>query len=155
MIRSKKGKGTPAISTSSLPDIVFMLLFFFMVVTVMRETEQKVEVIYPKATELTKLERRSLVSHIYIGPPTGVYRKKFGDAPRVQLDDAIAEISDIRDFIRNNREDMDENLRRAMITSLKVDAKTQMGIIYEVKQELRKAKALKINYSTVVRTQDL
>jgi len=155
MIRKKGGKETPAISTASLPDIVFMLLFFFMVVTVMRETEQKVEVTYPKATELTKLEKKSLVTHVYIGPPTKNYRKKFGTAPRVQLNDVIADIEDIRTFVQNERAKMPESQQRAMITSLKVDADTKMGIIYDVKQELRKADALKLNYSAVVRATDL
>lgn len=155
MIRKKGGKETPAISTASLPDIVFMLLFFFMVVTVMRETEQKVQVTYPKATELTKLEKKSLVTYVYIGPPTKNHQKKFGTAPRVQLNDAIADVEDIRTFVQNERAKMDENLQRAMITSLKVDADTKMGIIYDVKQELRKADALKVNYSAVVRAEEL
>ena len=68
--RKKGGKSTPAISTASLPDIIFMLLFFFMVVTVMRESELKVQVQVPQATELTKLEQKSLVNYIYIGKPT-------------------------------------------------------------------------------------
>lgn len=155
MIRKKGGKKTPEISTASLPDIVFMLLFFFMVVTVMRETEQKVQVTYPKATELTKLEKKSLVTYVYIGPPTGNYQKKYGTAPRVQLNDAIADVEDIRTFVQNERSKMDEKLQRAMITSLKVDSDTKMGIIYDVKQELRKADALKVNYSAVVRADDL
>ncbi len=155
MIRKKGGKETPAISTASLPDIVFMLLFFFMVVTVMRETEQKVEVKYPKATELTKLEQKSLVTYVYVGPPTNAYKKQFGTAPRVQLNDAIADVEDIRTFVQNERSKMDENMQRKMITSLKVDADTKMGIIYDVKQELRKADALKVNYSAVVRAGDL
>ena len=67
--RSKDNKGTPAISTAALPDIVFMLLFFFMVTTVMRETTLFVEVMIPKATEIKKMEKKSLVSYIYVGPP--------------------------------------------------------------------------------------
>ena len=64
----KKKKGMPGISTASLPDIVFMLLFFFMVTTVMRETELKIKKPQlPKATEIKKLERKSLVSYIYVG----------------------------------------------------------------------------------------
>ena len=71
MSRFKKNKdsGTPAISTAALPDIVFMLLFFFMVTTVMRETTLYVSVVTPKATEIKKMEKKSLVSYIYIGPP--------------------------------------------------------------------------------------
>ena len=67
---TRKGKGgTPVISTASLPDIVFMLLFFFMVTTVMREVTLKVKISPPEATEIKKLEKKSLVSYIYLGPP--------------------------------------------------------------------------------------
>ena len=81
----KMGKATPAISTASLPDIIFILLFFFMVVTVMREMEIKVENRLPQATELTKLERKSLVSFIYIGAPT----KKIPSTIRYNSQDSI------------------------------------------------------------------
>ena len=86
-IRKKGKKETPGISTASLPDIIFILLFFFMVATVMRETDLKVEIKPAKATELQKLEKKSLVSYIYIGPPSGKYRVELGTAPRIQLND--------------------------------------------------------------------
>ena len=97
MSRFKKdnSRSTPAISTASLPDIVFMLLFFFMVSTVMREQELLVQMKYPKATELKKLEKRSRVNTIYIGPPTGNNAAKLGTAPRIQLNDAVAD--DLKD----------------------------------------------------------
>lgn len=156
MIRKKEGKSLPAISTASLPDIVFMLLFFFMVVTVMRDTEQMVEIKYPDATELQKLEKKSLVSYVSVGPPTKTWANKFGTAPRVQLGDKIAhDMKDIRTFIQNERSKLDEKLQTKMTTSLKVDKETKMGIISEVKTELRKASALKINYSARIRSEGL
>ncbi len=148
-IRKKGGKETPAISTASLPDIIFILLFFFMVATVMRETEVKVEFKPPKATELQKLEKKSLVSYIYIGAPTGKYEEKFGTAPRIQLNDTFAKETDINQFIQNERSKVDEKLIPAMTTSMRVDRDVKMGIVTDVKQELRKANALKINYSAV------
>jgi len=154
MFRKKGGKKTPKISTASLPDIVFMLLFFFMVVTVMRETEQLVGVKYPKATELQKLQKKSLVSAIYIGEPTPNYRAKYGTAPRIQLNDVFADKEDIRTFIQDERSKINEKLQNQMTTSLKVDQEVKMGIIAEVKTELRKAGALKINYSAVQRAAD-
>ena len=93
---NKKKKKDPAISTASLPDIIFMLLFFFMVTTVMREVELKIKVQVPEATELQKLEKKSLVSYIYIGEPLNTYRKFFGTEPRIQLNDAFAQVSDIQ-----------------------------------------------------------
>ena len=146
--RKKGGKELPPISTASLPDIVFMLLFFFMVSTTMREVSYKVQIHLPEATELSKLEKKSLVSYIYVGEPLLQYQKTFGVAPRIQLNDEFATTSDIQDYIIAEREARSEEERPMMITSLKVDENTKMGIVNDIKQELRKAAALHINYSS-------
>lgn len=150
---NKKKKASPAISTSSLPDIVFMLLFFFMVSTVMRETDLKVKVTVPQATEIQKLEKKSLVSYIYIGSPAENYRSKFGTAPRIQLNDAFAMPNQVPEFIEKERAARSEAEVPFMTTSLKADRETKMGIVTDVKQELRRANALKINYSTSLRSE--
>ena len=93
--KKKSDSGTPAISTAALPDIVFMLLFFFMVTTVMRETTLFVDVTIPKATEIKKMEKKSLVSYIYIGPPVKRMQTTYGSKPRIQLNDAFAEVEQI------------------------------------------------------------
>lgn len=146
--KKKKDGGQPAISTASLPDIVFMLLFFFMVTTVMREVTLKVDVTRPKATEVNKLERKSLVSYIYIGAPKETYQGQFGTADRIQLNDAFATKRDIIAFVEAEREQRDPAEVPLMTFSFKVDEEAKMGIVTDVKQELRKANALKINYST-------
>ena len=146
---SKNGKkGMPAISTASLPDIVFMLLFFFMVTTVMRETTLFVNVVTPQATEIKKLEKKSLVSYIYIGPPIKRMQASFGTAARIQLNDSFASVDEIQEFIASEQEARDEKEIPYMTTSIKADESVKMGIITDVKQELRKANSLKINYST-------
>jgi len=145
----RKGKGgMPAISTASLPDIVFMLLFFFMVSTTMREVDLKIKVRLPEATEIKKLEKKSLVSYIYVGAPIKSLQAKLGTEPRLQLNDKISEISDVINYITAEREKMDEADIPFMTTSIKADMDVKMGIISDIKQELRKAQALKINYST-------
>ncbi len=141
-------KGMAAISTASLPDIVFMLLFFFMVTTVMRETTLFVDVVTPKATEIKKMEKKSLVSYIYIGPPIKRLQGSYGTSARIQLNDAFASVEEIQEFIATEREARDEKEIPYMTASIKADEKVKMGIITDVKQELRKANALKINYST-------
>jgi biopolymer transport protein ExbD len=146
--KKKKDGGQPAISTASLPDIVFMLLFFFMVTTVMREVDLKVEVKRPVATEVNKLERKSLVSYIYIGAPKAKYEDQFGTADRIQLNDAFATKNDIIQFVEAEREQTNPAEVPLMTFSMKVDKESEMGIVTDVKQELRKANALKINYST-------
>ena len=145
------GKKMPAISTASLPDIVFMLLFFFMVTTVMRETTLKVDVSQPEATEVKKMEKKSLVSYIYIGSPTTTQQLNFGTKARIQLNDVTfsrKEVSEIQNFIISERLQKDEDEIPYMTTSIKADASVTMGIVTDVKQELRKVNALKINYST-------
>ena len=141
-------KDLPAISTASLPDIVFMLLFFFMVATTMREVDLNVDVMVPEAKEVTKLEKKDLVSNIYVGVPMRKFQKNFGTLPRIQLNDQFATIEDIQAFIASERESRKEELRNKLTTSLKVDQYTKMGIITDIKQELRKASSLKLNYST-------
>lgn len=145
--RKKKGGGTQAINTASLPDIVFMLLFFFMVTTTMKEVSLKVQLQQPKATELSKLEKKSLVTYIYVGVPQRQYQATFGSEPRLQLNDQFATVDDIRSYIVQERESMRESDRSKMTVSIKADYDTPMGIITEVKQALRKAQALKISYS--------
>ncbi|MGB0838801.1 MAG: ExbD/TolR family protein [Chitinophagales bacterium] len=154
-IRSKESKETPAISTASLPDIIFILLFFFMVATVMRNSELLVNVRPAQATELTKLEKKSLVSYIHVGPPSLQYQAKYGTAPKIQLNDVFADKSEIRQYIENERAKVDEKLIGQMTTSLKVDKETKMGIVTDIKQELRKVAALKMNYSAAQRADDL
>ena len=146
--RKNGKKEMAAISTASLPDIVFMLLFFFMVTTVMRETTLFVSVTTPKATEIKKLRKKSLVSYIYIGPPIKRLQASYGSAARIQLNDAFASVDDIQEFIATEQESRDEKEIPYMTTSIKGDETAKMGIITDVKQELRKANALKINYST-------
>ena len=146
--KKDSSKETPAISTASLPDIVFMLLFFFMVTTTIRDVSLLVKLQLPTATELTKLEKKSLVSYIYVGPPQKQYIKVYGTEPRIQLNDVFAKISDISDFIIAERTARDEADIPKMVTSLKVDELTKMQIVGDIKQELRKAAALHINYSS-------
>ena len=147
---NRKKKTVGAIGTSSLPDVVFMILFFFMATTSMREVELQVELRgsdLPKATEIKKLEKKSLVSYIYVGKPKKEFQIIYGTEPRIQLNSSFADLSDIREYIIAERESRDEKERPFMTTSLKVHQETKMGIVTDIKQELRKAAALKINYS--------
>jgi biopolymer transport protein ExbD len=144
----KKGKkNAPGITTASLPDIVFMLLFFFMVVTKMRDSEMKVQIQVPQASQLQKLEKKSLVSHVYIGSPIPKYVPVMGNAPRLQLNDQFASPSQIPFFIANEIEKLSNpKLRKAMTCAMRVDKDVKMGIVTEVKTELRKVNFRKVSY---------
>lgn len=144
----KKKKSTPAIPTAALPDIIFMLLFFFMVTTVMRETDLMVKNNVPKAESIQKLLRKNVVSYIYIGEPTENFTGKYGKEPVIQVNDVIIDKSGIGGFVANEVSKLDPIDRPKIWMSLKIDQDAKMGLVMDVKQELRKANALKINYSS-------
>lgn len=143
----KRGKSNPTVSTASLPDIIFMLLFFFMMVTVLRDSDLKLSVNTPNATELTKLEEKSLVNYIYIGRPTKQNQEQYGTSPRIQLGDKISSVDDIPLFLEQHKVKLPENKRGRITSSLRVDGEVTMGIVQDVKVKLRKSNQLKVNYS--------
>lgn len=148
MARFKKEgkKEIPAINTGSMSDIIFMFLFFFMVITNMREATLFVRVLPPQATEIQKLEKKSLASSIYVGQP--IKTAMFGTEPRIQLNDQFAEVKDIREFIEKERAARNEFDRPLLSSTLKVDGEVKMGIVTDIKQELRQVGAFKITYAT-------
>ena len=138
----KKNKAKPEISTASLPDIIFMLLIFFMVTTVLREQEVQVRTILPQAEALTKIEQKRYVSYIWMGPEK-LQGNRFGET-KVQIDDALIEDNTaIRNVMYRKLQDQPR-----LIVSLRVDEASEMGIVTDVQQELRKAGTLRINYSS-------
>jgi len=138
----KKAQTKQEIPTASLPDIIFMLLIFFMVSTVLRETTVQVRTTLPQAEALTKIDQKRLVSYIYIGP-----RKLDGNRlgeTGVQIDDALIEdTGTIRTVMYRKLIEQPK-----LIVSLKVDETSEMGIVLDVEQELREAGTLRINYSS-------
>ena len=144
----KKGgkREVPGVGVSS--DIVFMLLFFFMVTTQMRDTEDKVMVKVPSASEAVKLERKDLSFYINVGTPIRSLQAQYGTETRIQLNDSFKTTKDIRDFVAAERESMSEGDRNFMQTVIRADEDVRMGIITDVKQELRRCSALKIMYAS-------
>ncbi len=147
-MKKKGSKSLPPISTASLPDVIFMILFFFMVSTTMRDQELSARYKLPDATEVQKLEKKSLVSYIHVGVPTLAMQAKFGTAPKIQLNDSYKTTKDILDFVAGERDKLSEVDRSQMTICLKADGNTKMGIVADVKQELRRANALKISYAS-------
>ena len=146
--KKKKGGELPAISTASLPDIVFMLLFFFMVATVMRDSTLMVKNQLPAADQIQKLDKKDRVMYIYAGEPSNRYTDKYGTQARIQLNDKFATVSEVGAFVLSERASKRQELQNVLTTSLKVDGDTKMGLITDIKQELRKVNALKLNYTT-------
>ena len=144
--KDKGSKKTPGTSTAALPDIVFMLLFFFMVTTVMKEKTAKVRVELPKGTEISKLSKDDPINYVYIGK--SLTPEEHGAGDRIQLDDDIVpnELA-VREWIRLKRDNIDENKLSRMMTNFKVDKYAKMITVNKVKEQLREMEALKISYS--------
>lgn len=145
--KQKNDKGTPGLNMGSMSDIIFMLLFFFMVITTMRESELFVKITPPKGSEVTKLEKKSLVSYINIGVPQDNYTAKYGTEPRIQLNDQIADVEDIRQFVELEKSARSEEDSKLLTFAIKADGKVKMGLISDIKQELRASSALKLFYN--------
>ena len=145
MSKFKKGgkKGIPGVNTSALPDIIFMLLFFFMVATTMKEVDLKVDIVKPGADQALPIEDKDNVDFIYIGYPLDAAQ---GTEPRIQLDDRLAP-----DYTKVSGWKMEKGREGKspldIVTSLKVDKKVGMRVVSQVKEQLRDINALKINYS--------
>jgi biopolymer transport protein ExbD len=147
----KKTKVKQDIPTSSMPDVVFMLLFFFMVTTELRKTSIDVMQRIPQATQLRKLQRKSLVTNLYIGEPKK--SEQFGAEPKIQAEDVFIEPNDIILWINREKDKLPENEREQITVALKVDSEAKRGIIADVETQLRKANARKILYSTLQRSE--
>ena len=135
----------PGLNTAALPDLIFTVLFFFMIVTHMRKVELKVKYQVPAGTELSRLTKKSTVTYIYIGRGVGGSDTKMS----IQLNDKLSEVSDIVDYIVEERKRMSPEDVGKMTVSIKADRQADMGLITDVKQALRQANALRINYSAV------
>ena len=146
MSKFNKGekRGMPELNTSSLPDLVFSILFFFMCVTHMREDTPIVKVNTPRADQVTKLENKSLVTTVLIGVPRD---SKYGREERIQFNDDFLEMENVVPKMTQARQSMKEADQPKMQISMKIDRNCKMGIVTELKKELRKAQCLKIIYS--------
>jgi biopolymer transport protein ExbD len=131
----KRASTKQEIPTASMPDIIFMLLLFFMVTTTMREVEILVDYKLPEAEALEKIENKRLVSYIWVG--------KGG---RIQINDSIVTVDDVQRIMYSKRQALPN-----IIVSLRVDIGAQMGLVTDIQQELRKAYCLRINYSANIK----
>jgi biopolymer transport protein ExbD len=142
----KKAKTSENIPTSALPDIIFMLLFFFMVTTVLREQDILVEQKLPQATQLQKLQKKTLISYIYVGKPKNT--ALYGAEPRVQANDALLDTKAIVQWVNQERDQLAEADRGLITISMKADRDVKMGPISDVQTELREADARRVLYAS-------
>lgn len=135
-IRRHKRRSVPMLNTASLPDLIFTVLFFFMIVTHMRKVTPQLTTRVPEGTELTQ--------NIHKGGLVYIYINKEG---QLQLGDKIGTVDDIGKYIETERKAMSSEDREQMTIVLKADRKTPMDIINQVKQALRIAGAYNVSYS--------
>lgn len=139
----------PGLNTASLPDLIFTVLFFFMIVTHMQKVAVKVQYRVPHGTELARLTKKTAVTYVYIGKPTAELRKVYGNGTRIQLNDKFAAPEDVADYVSAERERMSPEDRQQMTVSIKADRGTHMGVVSDVKRALTQAKAYRISYSAL------
>ena len=142
----KKTNTSTSIPTSALPDIIFMLLFFFMVTTVLREQDLLVEQKIPQATQHQKLQKKTLISYLYIGKPKNT--SLYGSEPRVQANDVLISAPEIVQWVNQERDMLPEADRGFITISMKVDKDVKMGPISDVQTELRNADARRVLYAS-------
>ncbi len=142
----KKAEVKQEIPTSSMPDVVFMLLFFFMVTTEMRKASIEVKQQIPRAAQLRKLERKTLVANLYIGQPTKIEN---GTEERIQANDVFINTDDIIRWVNEEKSKLAEAEREQLTISIKGDKDAKRGIIADVETELRKGNARKVLYTAV------
>lgn len=144
----KKSGEVPAISTASLPDIVFMLLFFFMTTTQMKNSDLMVLNQVPSANQVQKLDKKDPVVYIYAGEPLQKYQSKYGKNAKLQVNDKFVDVKEIAPFVLKYKDGLRQDQQEIFTTALKIDKNTKMGLVGDVKEELREINALKINYIT-------
>ncbi len=147
ILDNRPRRTVPTLNTASLPDLIFTVLFFFMVVTHMRKVTLKVKYTVPQGTELTRLTKKSAVSYIYIGRPNTPGQVLTTDGSAIQINDKYATTADIVDYIAAEKRRMSPEDKTRMTVSVKADRNTRMGVITDVKLALRKADVRKISYS--------
>ena len=149
--KRQRERRVPGLNLASMPDLIFTVLFFFMIVTHMRDVDPKVQYNVPEGTELTKEVNKSGLVYLFIGKPVDAQGHVVGDETRIQLNDRYVTVAQLPEEINKERAKMSEDERARMTVSIRADRDTEMGVINDVKQALRRAGALNINYSATQR----
>lgn len=152
--RKRQQHEVPGLNLAAMPDLIFTVLFFFMIVTHMRDVKPMVRYEVPQGTELEKTVRKSSVVYLFIGKPVDAQGRVVDGETRIQLNNRYVTIDQIAREIDKERARMSEDDRQHMVVSIRADRDTEMGIINDVKQALRKAGALNINYSATKKSKD-
>jgi len=137
--RPSKYKTVPLLNTSALPDMVFTLLFFFMIVTHIRTVPVMTQFELPTSKTLQKLEERSLLLYVMVGK----------DPHQIQFNSEFIDLTSLPEHLQAWKDSIDPDERGEMTAVLKIDKNTPMHIVYQIKRCLREEKILTLHYSGV------
>ena len=143
----RKRRKLPDLNTAALPDLIFTVLFFFMIVTHMRNVPVKVTTKVPQGTELAKLMKHSSTIYVFVGKAAPGVKTPAGDSVVVQVNDKIISIADMADYLAAEREKMSPEEQELLTVAVKIDRDVPMGVVTDVKMALRKAGTLKVHYA--------
>lgn len=146
-IYRRRSHDIPELNTASLPDLIFTILFFFMLVTHMRKVAVKVKYQVPQGTELTKLVKKTAITYLYIGKPMSETGQLAGDSLCIQMNDKLVDVAEIKSYLVKERATMAAEDKKQMSVSIRADKETPMGRIIDIKQSLREANVLNVNYA--------
>ncbi|WP_311589592.1 ExbD/TolR family protein [Prevotella disiens] len=146
-IYRRRSHDIPELNTASLPDLIFTILFFFMLVTHMRKVAVKVKYQVPQGTELTKLVKKTTITYLYIGKPMNETGQLAGDSLCIQMNDKLVDVAKIKSYLVKERATMSAEDKKQMSVSIRADKETPMGRIIDIKQSLREANVLNVNYA--------
>lgn len=146
-IYRRRSHDIPELNTASLPDLIFTILFFFMLVTHMRKVAVKVKYQVPQGTELTKLVKKTAITYLYIGKPMNETGQLAGDSLCIQMNDKLVDVAEIKSYLVKERATMAAEDKKQMSVSIRADKETPMGRIIDIKQSLREANVLNVNYA--------
>lgn len=143
----RRSHDIPELNTASLPDLIFTILFFFMLVTHMRKVAVKVKYQVPQGTELTKLVKKTAITYLYIGKPMNETGQLASDSLCIQMNDKLVDVAEIKSYLVKERATMAAEDKKQMSVSIRADKETPMGRIIDIKQSLREANVLNVNYA--------
>lgn len=146
-IYRRRSHDIPELNTASLPDLIFTILFFFMLVTHMRKVAVKVKYQVPQGTELTKLVKKTTITYLYIGKPMNETGQLASDSLCIQMNDKLVDVAEIKSYLVKERATMAAEDKKQMSVSIRADKETPMGRIIDIKQSLREANVLNVNYA--------
>lgn len=149
--KREANKSTPAVSTAALPDIVFMLLFFFMVAASIRPSDyqQFIELEQAKTSSVTDIAKKDMIAYLYLGIPKN--KSQYPQDFLLLLNDKPAQLSEIRGWISDEMSSRNYNdlEKFGLMTQMTIDRRAKVGYVQAIKEQLSYATAFNVSYAGI------